>query len=103
LTAARRLWGTLGEVGEHDRLGQQLSHHAWLTALAVTADTVAAIGRIGRARWQIANAPCNGHNNHGDAREHHSGHGQQTLSLVFSLLHLLACIAQVILERGARL
>jgi hypothetical protein len=91
------------EVGEHARRGQQLYHKAWCTDLEVTADNVAAVGRIGRARWKIDNEPVNGHNNQGYALEHHYGHGQQTLSMVFYLLTLLAFRAHMILERGARL
>jgi hypothetical protein len=42
----------------------------------------------------------NVHKNHGYELEHNYGHGRQTLSMVFSLLHLLAFIAHRILERG---
>lgn len=41
--------------------------------------------------------------NHGYELEHNYGHGQQTLSMVFYLLNLLAFVAHVILERGDRL
>jgi hypothetical protein len=103
LTAARRLWGTLVEVGEYARAGKQLDHHAWFTDLEVTADKVAAIVRIGRSRWKIEHEHFTVHKTQGYELEHHYGHGQQTLSMVFSLLNLLACIAPVILERGDRL
>lgn len=103
LTAARRVWGTLVEVWEHDRRGQQLYHNAWFTDMEVTADNVAAIVRIGRARWKIENEQFNVQKNHGYALEHNYGHGQQTLSMVFYLLNLLAFIAHMILERGDRL
>jgi hypothetical protein len=103
LTAARRVWGTLVEVWEHDRGGQQLYHHAWFTDMEVTADNVVAIVRIGRARWKIENAQFNVQKNHGYELEHNYGHGQQTLSMVFYLLNLLAFIAHMILERGDRL
>jgi hypothetical protein len=100
LTAARWLWGTFVEVWEQDRTGQQLSHKAWCTDVEVTPDHVAAVVGLGRSRWQSENEQCNVHKNHGDELEHHSGHGKQTLSMVFSLLNLLAFIAPVILERG---
>jgi hypothetical protein len=103
LTAARRVWGTLVEVWEHDRGGQQLYHNAWFTDMEVTADNVAAIVRIGRARWKIENEQFNVQKNHGYELEHNYGHGQQTLSMVFYLLNLLAFIAHMILERGDRL
>ena len=103
LTATRRTWGTLVEVWEHDRRGQPQYHHAWFTDMEVTADNVAAIVRIGRSRWKIENEQFNVQKNHGDELEHNYGHGQQTLSMVFSLLNLLAFIAHMILERGDRL
>jgi len=103
LTAARRVWGTLVEVWEHDRQGQQLYHNAWFTDVEVTADNVAPIVRIGRSRWKIENEQFNVQKNHGYELEHNYGHGQQTLSMVFYLLNLLAFIAHMILERGDRL
>jgi hypothetical protein len=103
LTASRRLWGTLVEAWEHDRTGKQLYHNAWFTDLEVTADNVAAIVRIGRSRWKIENEHFNVHKNQGYELEHNYGHGQQTLSMVFYLLNLLAFITHMLLERGDRL
>ena len=103
LTAARRIWGTLVEVGEHDRRGQQQYHNAWFTDVEVTADNVAASVRIGRSRWKMENEQFKVPKNHGYELEHNYGHGQQTLSMVFYLLNLLAFIAHMILERGDRL
>ena len=103
LTASRRVWGTLIEVWEHDRRGKQLYHNAWFTDLEVTPDNVAAIVRIGRSRWKIENEQFNVHKNHGYELEHNYGHGQQTLSIVFYLLNLLAFIVHGLLERGDRL
>ena len=103
LTAVRRTWGTLVEVWEHDRRGQPQYHNAWFTDMEVTADNVAAIVRIGRSRWKIENEQFNVQKNHGYELEHNYGHGQQTLSMVFYLLNLLAFIAHMILERGDRL
>ena len=100
LTASRRLWGPVVEGWAHDREGKPLSHHAWCTAVEVTPENVASIVRMGRSRWQIANAPCNVHKNQGDELEHNSGHGTETLSRVLYLLNLLACIAHMLLERG---
>jgi hypothetical protein len=103
LTAARRTWGTLVEVWEHDRRGQQQDHNAWFTDVEVTADNVTAIVRLGRSRWKMENEQFNVQKNHGYELEHNYGHGQRTLSMVFYLLKLLAFIAQMILERGDRL
>jgi hypothetical protein len=103
LTATRRVWGTLVEVWEHDRTGNQRYHNAWFTDLEVTPDNVAAVVRIGRSRWKIENEQFNIHKNHGYELEHNYGHGKQTLSMVFYLLNLLAFIAHGLLERGDRL
>jgi hypothetical protein len=103
LTAARRVGGTLIEVWEHDRTGQQFYHNAWFTDLEVRPDNVATVVRIGRSRWKIENEQFNVHKNHGYELEHNYGHGQQTLSMVFYLLNLLAFITHGILERGDRL
>lgn len=91
------------EVWEHDRQGKQLSHHAWFTDLEVTSDHVAAIGRLGRSRWKMENEQFNVHKNHGYELTHNYGHGQQTLSMVFYLLNLLAYVAHVVLALGDRL
>ena len=64
---------------------------------------MAAIVRIGRSRWKSENEHFNVHKNQGYELEHTYGHGQQTRSMVFYLLTLLAFSAHVILERGDRL
>jgi hypothetical protein len=74
-----------------------------VTDLAVTPETVAAIVGIGQSRWKIENEQFNVHKNHGYEVEHNYGHGQQTLSLVFYLLNLLAFVAHKLLEFGDRL
>jgi hypothetical protein len=43
------------------------------------------------------------HKKQGYELAHNYGHGTQTLSMVFYLLHLLAFMAQMLLERGDRL
>ena len=103
LTATRRIWCTFVEVWERDRTGQLRYHNAWVTDLGVDSHNVAAIVQIGRARWKIENEQFNVQKNHGYELEHNYGHGQQTLSMVFYLLNLLAFVAHVILERGDRL
>ena len=103
LTTTRRIWCTFVEVWERDRTGKLLYHNAWVTDLAVDRHNVAAIVRIGRARWKIENEQFNVQKNHGYELEHNYGHGQHTLSMVFYLLNLLAFVAHGILERGDRL
>ena len=78
-------------------------HNSWVTDLVVTAATVAAIVGIGRSRWKIENEQFNVHKNHGYEVAHNYGHGQQTLSMVFYLLNLLAFVAHQLLEFGDRL
>jgi hypothetical protein len=78
-------------------------HNSWVTDFVVTPETVAAIAGIGRSRWKIENAQFNVQKNHGSELEHNYGHGQQTLSMVFYLLNLLAFLAHKLLEFGDRL
>ena len=74
-----------------------------MTDFAVAPETVAAIMGIGRSRWKIENEQFNVQKNHGYELEHNYGHGQQTLSMVFYLLNLLAFLAHKLLEFGDRL
>jgi len=76
---------------------------AGVTSLAPERADAARLLALVRGHWHIENAHFNVHKNHGYALEHNYGHGQQTLSMVFYLLNLLAFIAHVILERGDRL
>ena len=48
---------------------------------------------IGRSRWKIETEQFNVQNNQGYELEPNYGHGQQTLSMVFYLLNLLAFLA----------
>ncbi len=91
------------EVWEQRPEGSVGYHNSWVTDLAITPETVAAIVGIGRSRWKIENEQFNVHKNHGYEVEHHYGHGQQTLSMVFYLLNLLAFLAHKLLEFGDRL
>jgi hypothetical protein len=50
-------------------------HNAWVTDFAVTAENVATMVGIGRARWKIENEQFNVQKNHGSELEHHYGHG----------------------------
>ncbi len=94
---------TYVEVWEHDVSGQQLYHNSWITDLDVDAANVAVVVQIGRTRWKIENEQFNVHKNHGYELTHNYGHGQQTLSMVFYLLNLLAYVTHVILALGDRL
>jgi hypothetical protein len=59
--------------------------------------------RWGRTRWKIEHEQCNVHKHHGSDLTHNYGHGQQSLSLGFSLLNLLAYVTHVLLALGDRL
>jgi len=91
------------EVWERRADGTVGYHNSWVTDFVVTPETVASIVGIGRARWKIENEQFNVHKNHGYEVEHNYGHGQQTLSMVFYLLNLLAFVAHKLLEFGDRL
>jgi hypothetical protein len=71
--------------------------------LDIHAANVAVLVTIGRTRWKIENEQFNVQKNHGYELTHNYGHGQQTLSMVFYLLNLLAYVAHVIVELGDRL
>jgi hypothetical protein len=91
------------EVWEQRPDGTVGYHNSWVTDFAVTPETVAAIAGIGRSRWKIENEQFNVQKNHGYELEHNYGHGQQTLSMVFYLLNLLAFLAHKLLDFGDRL
>ena len=91
------------EVWEQRPDGTVGYHNSWVTDFGVTAETVAALVGIGRSRWKIENEQFNVQKNHGYELEHNYGHGQQTLSMVFYLLNLLAFLAHKLLEFGDRL
>jgi hypothetical protein len=91
------------EVWERRPDGTVGYHNSWVTDFVVTPETVAPIVGIGRSRWKIENEQFNVHKNHGYEVEHNYGHGQQTLSMVFYLLNLLAFLAHKLLEFGDRL
>lgn len=102
VSASLQTWVTLVEVWETDKRGKVLYHNSWITDLEVTAENVAVVVKMGRSRWKIENEQFNVHKNHGYHLEHNYGHGQQTLSMIFYLLNLLAFIAHTMLERGDR-
>lgn len=91
------------ELWEHNKEGQQIYHNSWITDYEVNGGNVATICAIGRSRWKIENEHFNVHKNHGYELEHNYGHGNQTLSMVFYLLNLLAFLAHQVLDCGDRL
>ncbi|HSX83423.1 MAG TPA: transposase [Candidatus Saccharimonadia bacterium] len=78
-------------VIEDWEIGQdQVPHCSWVTDLRVSKRNVSKLMRGGRARWKIDNETFNTLKHQGDNFEHHYGHGEQHLSVVFATLMLLA-------------
>ena len=90
-------------VWERNIGGELLYHKSWITDLDGDVTNVAMVVQIGRTRWKIENEQFNVHKNHGYELTHNYGHGQQTLSMVFYLLNLLAYVTPVVLALGDRL
>jgi hypothetical protein len=76
-----------GESGD-----AQVQHCRWGTDLRVSTRNIFHRMRGGRARWKIANEPCNTLKNQGDHFEHNYGHGEQHRSVVCAMLLLLALL-----------
>ncbi|MCL5998757.1 MAG: ISNCY family transposase [Chloroflexi bacterium] len=70
--------------------GESLYHNTWVTNHLVTAACVAALAKVGRARWKIENESNNTLKRNGYHLEHNFGHGQMHLSTVLFTLNLLA-------------
>jgi len=103
LTQSGKVIVNFVEVWERNQEGKVIYHNSWVTDFEVTRENAATIIGIGRSRWKIENEHFNVHKNHGYELEHNYGHGQQTLSMVFYLLNLLAFLAHKVLEFGDRL
>lgn len=103
LTQAGEVLVNFVEVWERNKEGKVIYHNSWVTDFKVKPENAAIIIGIGRSRWKIENEQFNVQKNHGYELEHNYGHGQQTLSMVFYLLNLLAFLAHQVLEFGDRL
>ena len=73
------------EIGE-----AKVRHFTWVTDTRVSKRNVYQLMRGGRARWKIANETFHTLKNQGYHFEHHYGHGEQPLSVVFAMLMMLA-------------
>ena len=71
------------EWGEDGNVRKQFS---WVTDLEITPENARHLVRGGRSRWKIENETFNTLKNQGDHFEHNYGHGNQNLSVVFSML-----------------
>lgn len=70
----------------------EVQHFTWITDIELSASTVRAIMRGGRARWKIENETFNTLKNQGYHFEHNFGHGYQNLSTVMAMLMFLAFV-----------
>ena len=103
LTQAGQVLLNFVEVWERNKAGKITYHNSWVTDFELRHANAATVIGMGRSRWKIENEQFNVHKNHGYELEHNYGHGQQTLSMVFYMLNLLAFLAHQVLEFGDRL
>jgi hypothetical protein len=75
---------------EYDAEGEITKQFTWVTDIHITRRNARRLVRAGRARWKIENETFNTLKNQGYHFEHNYGHGQQTLSVVFAMLMMLA-------------
>ena len=90
----------------HADTGESLFHNTWVTNHLVTSSTVAALAKVGRARWKIENESNNTLKNNGYHLEHNFGHAKQHLSTVLFSLNMLAFLihtAQHLVSKPYRL
>ena len=103
LRADDAVYTTLVEVWQKNKAGEVVYHNSWVTNLEVTAENVAEVVSIGRAKWKIENEQFNVQKNGGYHLEHNFGHGQKNLSAVFYYLNVVAYVSHIILSLGCRL
>ena len=70
--------------------GSVIFYGSWVTDLELRENNVSLVVRGARAHWKIENDTFNTLKNQGYHLEHNFGHGKQNLSVVLSLLMLLA-------------
>ena len=70
--------------------GKERKIFTWVTDLRITRSNARLLVRGGRTRWKIENETFNTLKNQGYHYEHNYGHGTQHLSVVFSMLMMLA-------------
>ena len=78
------------QVIETDANGNVIRQFTWVTDLAILPENAAHLVRGARARWKIENETFNTLKNQGYHFEHHFGHGQIYLSVIFATLMMLA-------------
>ena len=79
--------------------GHERKKFSWVTDLTITRDNAAHLVRGGRSRWKVENETFNTLKNQGYGFEHNYGHGQINLSVIFSMLMMLAFLVDQTQER----
>lgn len=80
-------WLNYSEYGPD---GQEQKRFTWVTDLLISKDNAHRLVQGGRCRWKIENETFNTLKNQGYHYEHNYGHGEKNLSVVFSMLMMLA-------------
>lgn len=80
-------WLNYSEYGTD---GQEQKRFTWVTDLLISKDNARRFVQGGRCRWKIENETFNTLKNQGYHYEHNYGHGEKNLSVVFSMLMMLA-------------
>ena len=80
------------------RNGERTYYNTFFTSLEVTADTVAEIARLGRARWKIENEAFNCLARHGYNSKRNCGHGSHGLANLLATLNLFAFTLHTLLD-----
>jgi hypothetical protein len=75
---------------EYGMDGQEQKRFTWVTDLPICGDNARRLVQGGRCRWKIENETFNTLKNQGYHYEHNYGHGEKNLSVVFSMLMMLA-------------
>jgi hypothetical protein len=81
-----------------DKKGK-VTRWTWITNIPLSARSVEAVMRAGRARWKIENETFNTLKNQGYNFEHNYGHGQQNLATNLALLMFLAFTVDQMIQR----
>jgi hypothetical protein len=82
------------------RTGAILYKSAWVTDLPLSAQNIAEMVAVARARWKVENETFNTLKNQGYNLEHSYGHGKQFLASNFALLMMLAFLADQIAQHA---
>ena len=78
------------EYKQIDQDGKVVNRFSWVTDLKINRDNAMDIMRAGRSRWRIENETFNTLKNQGYNLDHNYGLGKKHLSVVFTILMMLA-------------